>query len=75
MTWLTALSWSACVLLLWGLKRIGDKRISGFVLASIAEVMWIVWGAVTHSAAIVVMSAVILAMYARAIWAWRESAT
>ncbi len=64
----TILSWSACALLLWGLKLIGDKKKSGFYLALIAETLWIVWGMLTHSYALTVMSVVIMMMYIRAIY-------
>lgn len=70
---LTVLSWSACVVLLLGLKLIGDKRLSGFYVALVAEVMWIVWGLLTHANALVVMSIAITVMYIRGIRAWGKT--
>ena len=67
------LSWGGCILLLWGLKLIGEKKLSGFYIALVAEAMWIVWGFMTHSYALVVMSSVISAMYLRGIRLWKES--
>lgn len=67
------LSWSASIMLLIGLKLIGDKKLSGFYIASVAEVIWIIWGLMTGSFALVFMSMVIMVMYARAIWLWNKS--
>ena len=64
------LSWGGCALLLLGLKLIGDKKQFGFYVASVAEIMWIVWGLLTSSYALVVMSLAILVMYIRAIRSW-----
>jgi hypothetical protein len=69
----TALSWAGCLLLLYGLKLIGDKRLAGFYVAVVAELLWIVWGALTGSWALVVMSVWIIGMYVRAIWLWRKA--
>jgi hypothetical protein len=66
------LSWGGCGLLLLGLRLIGDKKVLGFWIASAAELMWIVWGVMTHSYALVAMSLAILLMYARAIWKWKS---
>lgn len=64
------LSWGGCILLLLGLKWIGDKKKTGFYVAMVAEAMWIAWGLLTHSYALVVMSLAIMAMYVRAVWSW-----
>ena len=66
------LSWGGCFFLLIGLKLIGEKEISGFYVALVAEIMWITWGLMTASYALVAMSAVITVMYARAIFLWKE---
>ena len=68
----TLLSWGGCVLLLIGLKLIGDKNIKGFHIALIAESLWIVWGVLTGTWALVVMSLAISAMYARSIYQWQK---
>jgi hypothetical protein len=73
MSALDVLSWSACFLLLVGLELIGRKKISGFFVAFIAEILWIWWAARTGAHAMVVMSGVICVMYLRAIWNWRKS--
>lgn len=67
------LSWCGCLLLLFGLKLIGDKKKVGFYVALIAEAMWIVWGALTGSYALVVMSVAITLMYMRAILEWGKA--
>ncbi len=67
-----ALSWGGCLLLLYGLKMIGDKKLAGFYVALIAEAMWIAWGFMTHSSALVIMSLAIMVMYVRAIAAWKK---
>jgi hypothetical protein len=64
------LSWGGCILLLIALSLIGDKKKVGFYIALIAESMWVAWGLMTHSMALVVMSIFIMVMYVRAIWAW-----
>lgn len=69
------LSWGGCLLLLYGLKMIGDKKLSGFYVALVAEAMWIVWGFMTHSYALVIMSLAIVVMYVRAIAAWKKNET
>jgi hypothetical protein len=71
MTLATLLSWGGCALLLIGLKLIGDKRASGFWVALVAEAMWIAWGVTTGAWALVAMSAVIMAMYVRALVLWK----
>jgi hypothetical protein len=71
---INVLSWGGCVLLLWGLKLIGDKKLKGFYVATVAEFLWIAWGLMTHSWALVVMSLWIVGMYVRAIWLWRKDA-
>lgn len=68
------LSWGGCLGILLGLKLIGDKKLSGFYVALVAEAMWIVWGVWTQSYALVVMSAAITAMYIRAIHQWKKTA-
>lgn len=68
---LALLSWVACAALLFGLKLIGDKRVEGFYVALVAEAMWIVWGVLTGSSALVIMSMWIIVMYVRAIVAWK----
>ena len=76
MTLLDVVSWAGCILLLLGLKSIGEKNLSGFYLALFAEVLWIAWGAVTHAYALVAMSIAIVGMYVRAIVLWkRETAS
>jgi hypothetical protein len=67
------LSWGGCALLLVALQLIGDKRKVGFYVALVAEAMWIAWGAITGSFALVVMSIAIMIMYVRAIRAWGKS--
>jgi hypothetical protein len=67
------LSWGGCLLLLVGLKLIGDKKKNGFYVAMIAEAMWIAWGLLTGSYALVVMSLAIMVMYVRAVWSWGKS--
>lgn len=69
----TFLSWGGCILLLYGLKLIGDKKMSGFFVATVAELMWIAWGVLDKAWALVVMSVWIVGMYVRAIWLWRKS--
>jgi hypothetical protein len=66
------LSWGGCLLLLLGLKWIGDKKRIGFYVAMVAELMWIVWGLLTHSYALVAMSVAIMAMYVRAVLSWSK---
>ncbi len=68
------LSWGGCLLLLLGLKLIGDKKISGFYIALIAEALWIIWGIFAGAWALVVMSIVLSVMYARAIYLWKKDA-
>lgn len=68
------LSWSGCLLLLLGLKFIGDKKLSGFYIALVAELLWIVWGIITGSFALVAMSIAIILMYIRAIYFWNKTA-
>lgn len=70
---LSLLSWAACLLLLFGLKLIGDKRIGGFYVAMGAEILWIGWGALSQAYAIVFMSLAICLMYVRAIAEWKKS--
>lgn len=67
------LSWGGCLLLLLGLKLIGDQKKVGFYVAMVAEVMWILWGCLTHSWALVGMSTAIMIMYVRAIWQWGQN--
>jgi hypothetical protein len=69
----TVLSWVGCFTLLYGLKLIGDKKLSGFYVALVAEALWIAWGAMTHAWALILMSAWIIGMYVRAIWLWRKA--
>jgi hypothetical protein len=69
------LSWGGCALLLWGLKLIGDKKLSGFYVATVAELLWIAWGLMTHSWALIVMSLAIVAVYVRAIRLWQKGTT
>lgn len=69
----TILSWGGCALLLVGLKLIGDKKKFGFYVALVAEVMWIIWGLLTGSYALVAMSAAITVMYIRAISQWGKA--
>lgn len=69
---INVLSWGGCGLLLLGLRLIGDQKRLGFWIASVAELMWIAWGLLTHSYALVAMSLAILVMYARAIWKWKN---
>lgn len=69
----TFLSWVGCVLLLYGLKLIGDKKRSGFWVALVGEALWIAWGIIDHAWALVAMSVVISVMYLRAIWAWGKN--
>ena len=69
------ISWVGAILLVVGIKLIGDKKISGFYLATFAEVLWIVWGIFTGSWALVVMSAVFIIMYARAVYKWKNDAS
>jgi hypothetical protein len=66
------LSWGGCLLLLLGLKLIGDQKKVGFYVAMVAEVMWIVWGILTHSWALVGISTAIMGMYVRAIVQWNQ---
>lgn len=75
MTMLDGLSWAAAIVLLYGLKLIGDKRLLGFYVATLAEVMWMTWGVLTHGFAIVVVSSWIIVMYARAIMLWEKEGT
>lgn len=72
--WNHVLEWSACLLLLIGLKLITDKKLVGFYLALAAEVIWIVWGFRTESLGLVAMSTVIAVMYVRGIYLWGKEA-
>ena len=67
---MTLISIVAAVVLLYGLKLIGDKNKLGFYVAAAAEVLWIFWGVCTESWALTGLSAVLLAMYVRNVWAW-----
>lgn len=71
----SVLSWGGCALLLIGLKLIGDKMKIGFYVALVAEAMWIIWGVLTGSYALVAMSAAITVMYVRAIRQWGKDET
>jgi len=66
------LSWAGCFGLLYGLKLIGDKKLTGFYVALVAELLWIAWGALTGSWALIVMSVWIVGMYVRAILLWSK---
>jgi hypothetical protein len=70
---LNILSWSGCILLLYGLKLIGEKKIYGFYITFTAEALWVIWGIMNHSWAVVVMSLCIMAMYIRSIYLWRKA--
>ena len=68
----SVLSWGGCLLLLYGLKLIGDKKLSGFYVALAAELLWIAWGVLDKAWALVAMSVWIVGMYVRAIWLWQK---
>lgn len=68
------LSWIGCAFLLFGLKLIGDKKLSGFYVALVGEFLWIAWGVIDKAWALVAMSVVISLMYGRAIASWKKAA-
>jgi hypothetical protein len=70
---LNILSWGACLLLLWGLKLVGEKKRHGFYFSLVAEALWILWGVETKAWALVVMSLWICGMYFRALALWGKS--
>lgn len=74
MTIADIISWVAVVVLLYGLKLIGDKRTSGFYVAIVAEVLWAIWGCMTHSLAVIFVSVYVTVMYVRAIMKWEQMA-
>lgn len=69
----TYLSWTACVLLLIGLKLVGDKKSAGLFVAAASEALWVAWGVMTHSMAIVAMGICLICMYVRAIQKWMSA--
>jgi hypothetical protein len=70
--WNDLLSWGGIVLLLTGMKLIGEKRFSGFIVSIASRILWLIWAYRFHATALVVMNVAMVLAYFRNIFLWQR---
>lgn len=55
-----------------GMKLIGDKKFSGFIVSIVSRILWCIWAYRFNATPLVIMNIAMLIVYVRNIVLWRK---